>query len=145
MLRDKHNVSMATSEQQPPLLLSHWPIKSVELTHSTVEPRLSRLFNYPDLFPWSQFCSWISKILKNWNDWKFINPFKRVVKTLFQSVLLWKSESSTRWTLFWCIQLNSDWLKYCYIAKGNHAWFCIGYVNTRPIDHKLVVCSLYKG
>ena len=34
-IRDKHDVSMATSKQRLPPALSHWPNRSMEIKHST--------------------------------------------------------------------------------------------------------------
>ena len=39
---------------------------------------------------------------------------------------------------FWCIQLNCDWLNnFVMLLRKCHAWFHVGYVNTRPIYCKL--------
>ena len=55
------------------------------------------------------------------------------LKDCFNLFRFEKAQAARDEQLFWSIQLNSDWLN-CYVAKG----FRIGYVNTRPINHKFI-------
>ena len=95
------------------------------LFKSTVEPRLSGLFDHLDLFPWSRF--FFMNISKMWS-WK-IETIKCVFKTLFQCVSLSKSTSGKRWTIIILMHSAEFWLaQYCYVAKGKSCliprWLC---------------------
>ena len=76
-------------------------------------PRLSGLFDYLDLFPWSWFFSWILvrcdlEKLK-WFKSSLILP-NVCLEHCFNMFLFEKARVVRAEQLFWCIQLNSDWL-----------------------------------
>ena len=60
------------------------------------------------------------------------------LKHCFNLFLIDKALAARDEQLFWCIQLNSGWLfEIVMLLREGHAWFHIGYVNTRPLDGKL--------
>ena len=78
-------------------------------------------------------------ILKTQSRKKPSNSFKRLLKQRIFLCAFQNSKVRRDKEIFWCVQLKYGWLN-CFVAKGISCLinsFCVGYVNTRAIDHKL--------
>ena len=81
----------------------------------------------------NKMLSWKIEMIKS----SLILPNMHVFKKHINLFCFEKARAAQDEQLLWCVQLNSDWLNIVMFLRECHAWFRIGYVNTRSINRKL--------